>query len=468
MSEFETQNETQVTETVTPNPESISAPKKSNKKKFLYIGVGAIVAAIVGVGVFFGIRMLKSNNPVKVTSDAIRGLKKSINAAKEENPGYVDLLTGNNPVEVDTKINVELPNNMGKYEAKILAQLDLKEEKAKLDITAKDKTSTLASLIAIIEDNTLFFKLPDTMSNFYKMDATEMLNEFKEGIAEIDTSSLTQFADYDFTKIIDYLADAIDDTFSKSDFDKTSDEITVNGKDIKVNKYTTNLSEKDIMKVVENFIEQVKKDEDFLKIIAESEDMTVKEVKEEINEFIEELKDTDFSTETIAKYSVYVSKSGKVIGYGADIDKNTGIMFASYNDAYQLTIKAEGMSYVFKIVKEDEGHYVATIDLGMVKATIDVSDKVETIKKNEEYKETFKIALNANINGQKLDGKVEAISTVRKISSVDKAPSTAIDVEKMTYDEAYKFQSELERSSLYKSLMKLSSMFGALEETYEY
>ena len=458
MSEKETEKQTEVTETVTNNSENIETPKKSNKKKFLFIGIGAIVAALIGVGVFFGIRMLKTSNPVKVTSDAVRGLKESFDNAKKENPGYVELLTGEDPVEVNTKINVELPNNMGKYEAKILAQLDLKGEKAKLDFTAKDKTGTIAAAIAMIEDNNLFFKLPDTMSSFYKVDATEMLGELKEGLSEIDTSSLTQFANYDFTKIIDYLADAIDDSFSKSDFEKSSDEITVNGKDIKVNKYTTNISEKDIMNVAKNFLEQVKKDDDFLKIIADSEDMSVKEVKEQIDEYIEEMKDADVSSQTIAKYSTYVSKTGKVIGYGFDIDSKTGILFASNNDAHQLTIKAGGMTYVIKIEKKGEGHYVASIDLGMLKASIDISDKVETIKKNSEYKETFAIALNANINGQKLEGKIEADTTVKKISSVDKAPD-AIDVDNMTSDQAYKLQSELERSALYKTISKFTKAY---------
>lgn len=465
MGEFESENP--VTEEVTTNIEN--TPKKSSKKKFIFIGVGVVVAALVGVGVFFGIRMLKNSNPVKVTSNAIRGLKDTIKDVKDENPGYTKLLTGDEPYEINTKVKLTLPKDYGKYEADILAQVDAKEQMFKLDLEAKSNKEKLGALNLFLDKSYLFFKTPDTMSNYYKIDATEMLKELESSLSEIDTSYLELFAKYDYTKLIDYLADAIDATFDKDDFTKESDEISVKDKDIKVNKYTAKITGEKALNIVKNFLESVKKDDELIELIAKSEDASKKEIKETIDELIDELKDADVEGDEYILYSVYVSKTGKVIGYGFDIDNKNGLTFAKNGDVYEITVKYNGLTFRANIEKKSDNHYVISANVFGITIKVDITDEVETVKKNKEYKETFKLTFDMSYLGDSINAELSIISNVKKIDSIDKVKNAIEINDNMSLEQANKFQSEVERSSIYKTyekLLDLTPQYGLVENNY--
>lgn len=438
---------------------------KKNGKKVLIAVIAFVAVAILCVGGFFLYRMLKTNDPVNVTSDAIRGLKDTFNDVKDEHPGLTKIMEGDDPFEINTDITVKLPKGMGKYTANILAQVDSEKEAIRLDMDAKSDKETLLALSAVMDGAKLYFSLPDTMSKYYFMDMTKYLDEIKSSLAEVDTKKLEKAMDYDYTKLVDYLADAIEDTFDKKDFKKTSDEITVNDKDIKVNKYSTEVTAEKAAKVVEKFLNKVLNDKELIEVVAELSDMKESDVKDQIKDFLAELKDTDFEgNKESLTYNVYVSKTGKAIGYSIEIN-GTEVMIAERGDVTELTISAKGVSATIAFEKKSDEHYVITAYTTGISATIDIKDEVETVKKNKEYKETLSIDFELSAMGQSMNASLKAVSTIKKIDSI-KTVKDAVDIEKMNATEQQEFLKEFEQSSLYKLIESFSKTY--LKNTSSY
>lgn len=453
-----------VTEEVTTTEEKAC---KKNGKKVIIAVIALCAVALLCVGGFFAYRMLKNNNPVKVTSDAIRGLKDNIKDVKDENPGLTKLLEGDDPVEVNTDIKVTLPQGLGKYTANILAQLDGKKEMYNFDVTAKSGKDLIFTLSAAVNGTDFFFKFPDTMTNYYSMNLGESLNELKASMDEIDTKAVEKAMKYDWTKLIDYVADAIDKTFSKDDFKKTSDEITVDGKDIKVNKYTAKVTAKDAAKIAENVLNSVLKDKELIDVLATLTDSDKDEVKDGLKDMIEEIKDADFNTDEYINYSVYVSKTGKVIGCGFEY-KGVEITFATRGDVTEIKVSASGITATIAIEEKDDNHYVITASTMGVSAELDIKDEVKTVKKNEEYKENLTISFKLSYIGMDEDitAKLEVESVTKKISSVKKI-TDAKDIEKLSNAEQEKLLKEVEKSVSYKTIESLMKLFesNSLYET---
>lgn len=443
-----------VTEEVTTSEEKAC---KKNSKKVLIAVITCVAVAALCVGGFFVYRMFRNNDPVKVSSDAVRGLKDIFEDAKDNNPGLTKIVEGEDPYEINTDITLELPEDMGKYSANILAQVDSKKEAFRVDVDAKAGKQTLLALSTILEETNLYFSLPDTMSKYYKIDISEQLKELETNLSEIDAKSYEKAMKYDWTKLIDYLADSIDDTFSKGDFKKESDEITVNGKDKKVNKYTAKLTAKKAAKLAENFLEEVEDDKELIEVIAELSDMKTSEVKDAIKDAIKEIKDEDFDSDEYINYIVYVTKSGKVVGYGFEVE-GTELTIAEDGNVTEITVSAQGVKATLDIEKKSDDHYVITASAMGVVATIDIKDEVKTVKKNEEYKETLTIDFELNYVGESVKASLEAVSTIKKIDSIDSVKD-AIDVETMTSEEAQTFMTQLEKSSLYKLIESFSKVY---------
>lgn len=441
-----------VTEEVTKTEEKAC---KKNGKKVLIAVIACVAVAVLAVGGFFVYRIFRNNDPVKVTSDAIRGLKDNIKDAKDENPGLTKLLEGNDPYEVNTSIKVTLPQKMGTLGANILAQIDAKNEMFRADVNAKFNKELLFDMSAILDSKNLAFKFPDTMKNYYSVDISEAMSEFKESMKEIDTKAFEKAMKYDYTKLIDYLADAIEDALDKGDFKKTNDEISVDGKDIKVNKYTAKITAKEATKVASSFLTKVSKDSELIDVFATLTDTDKKDIKEFLNDTIKELKDVDVDGDEYILYSVYVSKTGKVVGYGFEFE-GVEVTIATRNDVTEIKATASGVTISLTIEEKSDDHVVITLSTVGISATLDIKDEVKTVKKNSEYKEELSIELKISVMGQDdVTAKIEAESTIKKIDSVTKAKD-AKDIEKLTAAEQATLQKEVEGSAAYKTIMALT------------
>ena len=442
--------EVSVSETKAVEP---AKPKKS-KKTALTIIICSIVVVALAVGGFFAYKMFMGKNPVKVTSNAIRGLKDSIVDVKEDNSEVSKIIDGG-AFEIDSSIKVDLSQINGeKYTANLLVQADTEDETVKFDIKAKDKYSTIIDLSALIEGAKAYFKFNDTMSNYYYA-------KLEDVTSEMDIEKLPAIPDYKWEKLIDYLADSFEGAFSNKDFEKEKEELTIGGKDVKVNKYTANVDEVKLKAIVDKFLDKVASDKDLMEVIATLTETDESEIKDAINQE----KNTKVSEcgEVSFDYSVYVTTSGKTIGFGFNIE-GVDFIIAEYNDVISIQAVAEGMPITLEFEQKSDNHVVATLNaMGMITGKLDIKSEEETITKGKEYKETLDIEFTLDAMGEKISASVNAESTIKKISSVDtSAKKGAISIDDMSETEASIFMSQVERSATYKFL---DSIFGSKAKT---
>lgn len=430
--------------------------KKCNAKKIIIPIVIVLVAAIVGFGCFLGYRMIFGDDPVKITSKAIRGLKDKFEDVKKDSDGMDKILEGKDPYEINTKVTVSLPEGMGKYNLNALIQADGENEKAKIDVDAKQNGKSILALNALLNDNKLYFKLADTMSNYYYFDIAGLVKEFTDGVqtgqSNIDPETLQLISKYDFTKLIDYVADSIDSVFTKDDFEKEKSTITIKDKDVKATKYTAKLTQEKAIKVAKTFAKKAKNDKDLIKIIAS----VTGEKEATITKYFDELIDTEPEnlTKDYILYSVYVSSLGKTLGYGFEMDGLGYITIGQKGDVTTIYVKAGEYYGSLDIEEKGDNHAVITGNvMGMVTAEIDIKSDLDTIKKNKEYKETLDVKVTISALGQSVKASLNATTTVKTISKVDVSDvKNAINLEKMTYTQQAQFEKEVEKSSLYKLL----------------
>jgi hypothetical protein len=441
-------------EAVEKEEKEAKACKKCSAKKFIIPCIAVVVAAVIGCACFLGYRMIFGDNPVKITTKAIRGLKDSIKDVKKDSNGMTDILEGEDPYEISTKVTLSLPEGLGKYNLNALIQADSKNEAAKVDVKAKQNGKDILSFNALLNESKLYFKLADTMKNYYYLDIADMMKEFTDGASKtqssIDPELVKLVSNYDFSKVIDYAADAIESVFDKDDFKKSKETITINDKDVKATKYTAKLTQEKAIKVAKAFAKKAKNDKDLIKIIA----LASGEKEATIKKYLDELIDTEAEnlSDDYILYSVYVSSLGKTLGCGFELEGLGSIVIANKGDVTTVSVKAGEYVGTLNIEEKSDDHVVITANfMGMITAELDIKSDLDTVKKNKEYKETVDVKLNISALGQSMKASLNAVTTVKKISKIDTVDvKNAINLETMSYAQEYQFEKEVEKSSLYK------------------
>lgn len=434
--------------------------KSCGAKKFILPSVIVAVVAVVGCLCFLGYRLIFGDDPVKITTKAIRGLKDSIKDTKDDSDGMYELLSGDDAFEISSKMNVSLPQGMDKYDLNVLLQADSKNEAGKLDLTAKQNKKELVNVSAILDSSKLYFKTADTMKNYYYLDATEIIKQITEGFNEaassIDTEMLNALSKYDFTKLIDYAADAVDSVLTKDDFKKSKEEITVKGKDVKATKYTAKIDQKKAIKIAKEFAKKAKNDKELVKLLAQ-----LSGAKEaDITKAIDELIDTEPENleDGYILYSVYVSSLGKTLGYGFEVEGLGKVIITNKSDVTTISVTYGDYYGSIEINEKSDDHVVITGNLmGMLNIEVDIKSDSDTIKKNKEYKETLDVKVSVSVMGQNIEASLSSVTNIKKIDKVDtKGTAGAIDVEKMTDVQSSQFEREVKKSSIYSLIEGLS------------
>lgn len=447
----ETKNEvveakTEVTETVSEAKSNETSSSKKNSKTALIVVISCVAALLVAAGCFFGYKFFMGKDPVKVTSKAIRGLKDKFEEVKDDNEEITKIMEGDEPYEISTKVEMNLPKELGikNIDFSVLAQIDSENQKGIGTVKALIGKELIADMSAALDENKVYFKLNDTMDKYYSFN-------IEEALKSIDSSEFDKLAkiDYDGTKLIDYLADAVDKAFSKSDFDKDKTELTIDDKDVKVNVYTAKVTGKKLDTIVDSFLNSVLKDKDLIKVVAELSGEDESDIKSAIKEVIKEDLSKDFDAEF--EYNVYVTSMGDAIGYGFGVE-GAEFIIANYKDVTSIQVTAEGVTGSLEFKKESKNHSVVNLNvMGMITGTIDIKSDLETISKNKEYKETVNIDGSLTAMGQTYKASIKAVSTIKKISKVDlSATKDALDVENLTSLEQMEFENAVEKSSIYK------------------
>ena len=420
----------------------------NNKKGVIITIIAAVAVIVVAVALVLVFWPKKSNK--EVFTDAI---KESFNIGKaiktEDGESIKDVLA-------DHLLKLTLEVEDGKAELYYG-----NEQFYGLFDGVKDGKNINAE--ALLKDNRLYFTVKDVLSKYYYKD-----------MEESKTGSTSTVVDSD--KLTEYFSDSFFDVIENDNLTKDSEEIIINGKTYKADKYSYPFTGKDMYKVVESFVSKIKNDkelrgqlENILNSSNEEEKITIDEAMSMLLETAESIKGMD----NLFTYTIYVY-DGKAISQNITISLDMGgmkipisliIEEVEEKDRifYQMYVSTMGQKiYCLEVKQTSDSNIdltVSAMSQNIVEGKITKTDKKFAMKisNTENLPMEFKIDMNIDIiddygiNGTieyALDGENGSIKIkseeVKSIPSVDVSNSAPYeemtDAEKAALDELFDFE----------------------------
>lgn len=253
--------------------------KRSSKKKFIIIGIVAlvVVAAIIGVVVFLSL----SKKPEKIFSKAVKDIFE-IEEGKTQNSMRAELEFS---AEVDSdNVNVRAVNEYLKtLKIGMITEIDMEKKILNENINAEFNGEKVISLDALIQDENIYFYLDELFSKYIKVD-----EEYLEGIDLSMIFEQSEDLDENFIKDLEQIL--LDEIEEK---ELEQEKVEIDGK--KVAKSTLKLGPKDILKIAKKV----------LKLVDEYQPMDeIKDLIEGLDYAIEDMGDIKAS-ENYLEISIY-------------------------------------------------------------------------------------------------------------------------------------------------------------------
>lgn len=358
---------------------------KSNKKLIAII----LVAIIAAVGVYF-VFLKKNSSPKSIFTKAInKGYEKfmsvDLGETKSDKPVVVDQKLSFD-IDIDKSIigaeGKEAIDELNKLGLNVKTAVDPKESNAIVGFGATYDKADLLNLAVYLTKNKGYIELKDLLDKYIEVDL--------EGQNLFATKTVSSLTEKDAKYVVKAIKDALIDSVDEKDFKKEKDEIEVNGKDTKVSKITLGISQKDANKIAQKFIKNIKNDSKLIKILAKETNASEKEIKEALNEALEELQDAkDLDTEDVIIVSVY-AKGNNPIGFGIEAQDAEITIVEDTKNKSTITIRSGVVAIPIVLEKIEKGNtkeYKLSIDYQGVTGSISI--KSEEIKKDKEYKLTL-------------------------------------------------------------------------------
>ena len=412
--------------------------KKKKGKIGVVIFVLLLLSAIVGGLAYYYLGVY--TNPKVVYSQIIKAGVNNIMAPITE-----ETTTFNGNVKLDVDINLdesymedgveEIIDTINNIDASVNMQIDAKEQKAILKLASNYENEELLNvdMLMDVKNDKAYVELDQFFDKVLEADEVDLTdlkqafeswqetleNEKSTFGTEINRKKATEILNNEFTKIIkdEYVS-------------KTKEKITIDEKEISADKYTLKMTYQQMVEELTTIFENLKNNEDFLNCFDEKE-----ELKETIEDAIEDMKDTKAEQESILYVEIY--RTGLK-------QENVRIDFEIESDREKLVVKIEKINdkYGFDVIFEEEEVCTGTFKLqNLDKNTSELNLVLE-------LKEFGKFAVNAEY-GYTINEEIDTMDI-----------ENAVSTEELSQADMLRATANLQESKLYELIEKFSSLLG--------
>ena len=479
------ENTTAVLPTVTndvPQVETYEMPKKKGMPVFVIILI--LLVLICGVGYFVFTNIL--NNPKTIIQNEFDVFSKGIISSVEEidkNSIKYDLdkesigIKGTFQMSSDYKSEELDLTQLGNIKYNYEGAIDKKNNKAYVSFNVDENSSKLLDVTAGFINNDMLINLNDIYSKVIKVKLDKEVKDLN-----FDNSLNKE----SIIKLVEKTNTILKNNVDSKDIKKQSVSRTINGKKGTYTQISYNI---DVKKLSENLLKEYENDEEIIKILSDLIGENEKKVKGNIDEYLEELQNTEIDEQLVLN-NYFKGFNNALV--------ETEILYKekNYKDEYDTTsiiIDKEKNTYTYKLLGNDKEVLKGTYDPNSKKYTMTMEDETikveltmtvdnETVKgnltaKEEGFKADIDFTINTKTTSDKqtqdttIDIKFEAneekvniklnnnmeLSKNVEVSEVDQ--SNVIDSESIT---------EEEYTTLYNNLMeKISTIMNKIvpEET---
>jgi len=490
---------------VTPNPmpnnvqstpgigtPASDSPSNKGKKKNNLVPIILVVVAIVAIAAAaFLLLMPKKKDPEKVLKGAINDVyesfSKGLKTMKGEN---VEVNPLTDPIKVSGNLTVggDLFKDIVNDKLSFNIGFDYAKKQMDAALLLNENNSDLVDATIFVKNNKAYIKSNSLFDNTYFVQDFNWDEEFDFSELEASFSSSSQSLSIDdMDHVVKTLVDAINNSIDEKYISSSNETIKINNDSVKTYKITYKVNKESLEAFAKSFINSIKNDEKLLKILADNSDVSVEDLKKQLEESVEQVAVEDFSEMQLNVYTV--GNDNEVVKFEVvdTKDSKNVISYADYKDnAYLLvnlteegqTIKLEVISTkknnvqnvdvkfmdkkyaTFTVRAWNEKEVDLDYDINVQEAQVSSKGTIKITAEAKDATEKFSISFStdSSIAGQTYKFSIKADMDVKfkeELTNFD--VSKALTMEQMTEADATKMTNameKLQKSNIYKFIEK--------------
>lgn len=440
-----------------------SEPNSSNAKNKMPMIIGGIVAllAIVLGGLYFyfgSAKVIMTNVVSKVFDGASDMVDNEFDFDIEKNT-----ISMSGDLGIDT--NIDAIKDFSKEKVGFNFGLDYKNKKIEAGASLTENKKELINAMVYMLNKKMYLKIDGIdklidMGKEFDFDEAFDLEDFQESMDEMN------FSREDVTKLIEHAKDITIASIDMDAIEKSSDTIKIDGKETKVNKLTYNLNSKNAEKFIKNIINNMREDDEFIKILAKMTDSKSSDIKSSLKDASKDIGDVP----DLGKLYIYTKGlTNSFAGAELKVDGAT-IRITEGKDSTDFEVKADEVSIKLSVKEysDEKMDIDYSINIKEMKFNGNVLVTCKETKKNNydgkiqfSYNDSSKNKLTVTMNYKMvIDAKIADVNTKK-----------AVDVEDLTTSDQKKLEEiikNIEKSDIYELVDDLTSTIGGSSSSSYY
>lgn len=320
-----------------------SEEEKPKKKKALPIIVVLLILAIAGGLIYY--YMTRPGKTVEGLINKTFDKLEEVATTKtfDEFKKNTVLLTG----KVTLNTNIEELKALNGETFEYVTGMDYQNKKMEIGLGLQEEGQKIVEASAYIFDKELFVSLKDIYSNLIKI-------EDFEGF-DFDELFSSEGTEEDIKNILEGYNRVLIKSINKNDFKKSSAKITLDGKEVSVNKISYELNSQRLEKLVKNINKNMLKEEKLLETLAKLTETDVEIIKDAFKEAAE----SDLSIgEVTILFDIYTKKAtNEFVGLDAKIENLATMEYRKGSKVEALTIESAMLNVNIVTTETEENTY---------------------------------------------------------------------------------------------------------------
>lgn len=317
--------------------------EKPKKKKALPIIVVLLILAIAGGLIYY--YMTRPGKTVEGLINTTFDKLEEVVTTKTFDEFKKDTVLLKGKVTLNTNIKeFEMLNG---ETIEYLTGMDYQNKKMEIGLGLQEEGQSIVDVAAYIFDKEMFVSLKDIYSNLIKIDDFEGF--------DFDELFSSEGTEEDIKTILEGYNRVLVKSINTNDFKKSSTKITLDGKEVSVNKITYELTSERLEKLVKNISKNMLKEEKLLETLAKLTETDVETIKEAFKESAES--DLSIGDVTIL-FDIYTKKAtNKFVGLDVKIENVISAELRQGETTETFTITSAMLNANIVTKKTDENTY---------------------------------------------------------------------------------------------------------------
>lgn len=334
----------------TPSFDPIS-DNEETKKKHSALPIILIVLVLLGIGAFLVYKFF-FNKPDKVVKGLINNAYDKFETSLKKYDVKDESVLVNADLTINT--NIEGMEDLNGVKFNITSGMDYKNNKFEFGLSYLENDNKVLDALMYLLDKNAYLVLKDIYTNPIKINTEEI--KFEE-----ITTEATSVKPEDIEFLMKRFKDIFLDSLNMNDFKQSSATITLDGKDTKVKKVSYTLDDVKTRNLINNIIDNMSNDKEFMEKLASLSNTDVETLKEELKS---SKVDSNSENDETIKFDIYTKGvTDDFVGMDIELSNASNIKIRKNNE--NTTVEANMSGVLINLTIKEESEEKSTIDINI-------------------------------------------------------------------------------------------------------